>query len=337
MADIDITTVIKGIQTTKKIMENAPPLINAANHIVTNGIRTGGYDVMASAFNGIMQNPNSLVTAKDMGSAAFQGLRGSFYGSGSLTSDITTLGRNVQSRFVVPKAAPTVAKPSITNLGKATDTVNHAITESASSGVSSAIGAVGSAAAKGGIAGIAIGITTETIALYKKHKNGEISKEEYLTEVVKSGAEMGITGAATAGIMTAISVPISAAAPVTIPISIILGKSIDKIIAPAFGRGDYQKILGEAKYYQNLMYAHDDLVHAIEMTENQFGEFIDEYERQMQVHAQLTDTNMQLKQLHTVADAQIEQQIGQSCNSLGSLKTQSDDAIAALGDLYHKI
>lgn len=56
------------------------------------------------------------------------------------------------------------------------------------------------------------------------------------------------------------------------------------------------------------MYAHDDLVQAIAMSENQFAAFIDEYQKQLQVHAQLTDTNRQLAQLHTVADKKFESQ-----------------------------
>ena len=141
---------------------------------------------------------------------------------------------------------------------------------------------------------------------------------------------MGITGAATGGIMTALSVPLGAAglaaAPITVPIAIVLGAAIDKIVAPALGRGDYAKLLGEAKYYQNLMYAHDDLVQAIEMSEQQFSAFIDEYARQMQVHADLTDTNRQLSGLHRIADQKLQSQAEQLSGTLGTL-----------GDLYSKI
>lgn len=319
---------IGAIQLAVKFTENAPVLINAANHIVVNGIKPGGYEVLTKAWQGIAQNGGSLTSVKDIGTSAIQGLQG-FQGSGNLTKDIMTLGNNVKSRFVAPKLAPTTPQLDVNDAFRATDNLNHAITESAS-GLSSVLGSVGSATAKGGIAGIALGITTETLASYKRYKDGEITKEEYITEIAKSGGQMGITGAATSGIMTAISVPLTAAelaaAPVTVPISIILGAGIDKIVAPAFGRGDYKKILGEAKYYQNMLYAHDDLVHAIEMTENQFVEFINEYARQMQVHSQLTDTNRQLKQLHTVADIQIQQQAN-----------QINSTFSSLGDLFNKI
>ena len=141
-----------------------------------------------------------------------------------------------------------------------------------------------------------------------------MNKAEYYKKVYPAGISIPL---AAAGIATA---------PITVPVSIILGAGIDKIIAPAFGRGDYAKILGEAKYYQNLMYAHDDLVQAIAMSENQFAAFIDEYQKQLQVHAQLTDTNRQLAQLHTVADKKLESQSEQLAGAFGNL-----------GDLFNKI
>lgn len=318
---VSIQTVIGAIQLAQKATETAPALINAANAIVTRGVKQGGYEVLTKAWQGVAQNSGSLTSMKDIGTSAIQGLH-SIEGSGSLTTDIMTLGSNVKSRFVNTKLTPSTPQLGTADAFHATDTLNHSITESASV-VSSTLNSVGSAAAKGGIAGIVLGITTETLVSYDRYKKGEITKEEYATEIAKSGAQMGITGAATAGIMTAVSIPLAAAgiatAPVTVPISIILGAGIDKIVAPAFGRGDYKKILDEAKYYQNLMYAHDDLLQAIAMSENQFLEFIDEYQRQMMIHAQLTDTNRKLAQLHTVADRQLETQSAQISDTFGSL------------------
>lgn len=323
-------TIMTMIKDTQKIMQTAPAIVHAANHVVQNGIKTGGYEVLSAAWKGIAQNSNNLTNAKAISGAALKGIQKSFKGSGQLTTEVAALGRNVKSRFVAPKPKAIPQKPSAsTALRNTTETANHGITESAT-GFSSMLGSVGSAAAKGGIAGIAIGITMETFVSYKRWKSGEISKEEYLSEIAKSGGQMGITGAATAGIMTAVSVPLAAAglatAPITVPVSIVLGAGIDKIVAPAFGRGEYKKILDEAKYYQNLIYAHDDLVHAIEMTENQFSAFIDEYAQQMQVHAQLADTNQQMKQLHATANHQIQRQFQQTNQTFGSL-----------GDLFNKI
>ena len=37
-----------------------------------------------------------------------------------------------------------------------------------------------------------------------------------------------------------------------IPVAIVVSAALDKIIAPAFGRGDYAKYLAQAKFYQSI-------------------------------------------------------------------------------------
>ena len=74
------------------------------------------------------------------------------------------------------------------------------------------------------------------------------------------------------------------------------------------------------------MYAHDDLIQAITMSEQQFAEFIYEYQQQMMIHSQLTDKNNQISQLHKIADKQLESQANDITNTFKSL-----------GDLYNKI
>ena len=107
----------------------------------------------------------------------------------------------------------------------------------------------------------------------------------------------------------------------------LLSQTLGDLVAFHYEKcGEYKKILDEAKYYENIMHAHDALVHAIEMTENQFADFINEYQRQMQVHAQLKNTNKQINQLHKVADNQLNQQTEQLNNTLNQL-----------GDLFNKI
>lgn len=216
----------------------------------------------------------------------------------------------------------------------AAELMNTGFTETAIQGAASTFQKSISSAAKGGVAGAAIGITMETIMSYRKYKNGEITKKEYGMEIAKSGGQYGISGAVTAGITTSVAPVLTAVAGmlgvacpvVSIPVSIAIGAGIDKIIAPAFGRGEYKKILDDAKYYQNIMHAHDDLVQAIEMSEQQFAGFIDDYQLQMQVHAQLADTNNQINQLHKAANNQLNQQTKQLNNSLNQL-----------GDLFNKI
>jgi len=160
---VDAQTVIKCVQITQKFLETAPAVVNAANHIVTNGVRSGGYDIMKSAVGGVLQNGYSLTGARDIGASAFQGIQQNFAGSGSLTRDILDLGQNVKSRYVAPKAAPTVPQLGTADAFNAVDDFNHAVTESASA-ATTALGSIGSAAAKGGAAGIVLGITMETLA-----------------------------------------------------------------------------------------------------------------------------------------------------------------------------
>lgn len=108
---------------------------------------------------------------------------------------------------------------------------------------------------KAGMVGAAIGMGTETIFSYKRWKNNEITDDEYLEEVLKSGGESGITSGATAGIMIFVNDAITVAgmnSGIGIPIAIAISAGIDKIIAPCFGRGDYRKVLGEARYYQSI-------------------------------------------------------------------------------------
>lgn len=125
--------------------------------------------------------------------------------------------------------------------------------ESGSAAPSYTVSNVAGTMAKAGLAGCAIGIGAEAVLSYRKMKNGEISEDEYITEILKSGGETGVTSGVTAGIMIPVNAAITAAgvtSVVGIPIAISAG--VDKIVAPCFGRGEYKKILGEATYYQSL-------------------------------------------------------------------------------------
>ncbi|MCM1508942.1 MAG: hypothetical protein NC177_17680 [Ruminococcus flavefaciens] len=391
--------VLGTIKTSSEFIAQNPQVIDAVNHIVKNGVKQGGYDIVKSAVNSIMESSSDI--CRSVGSTVLSGLNNiegsenssdnyenlDYYdecdnttqyplpkteqqnkteisvlgglgtagaviqktadfveqtsgnlarinnGIQNITQEANSLGRNVSEfkNTILPTAKSTKATSFVAEYADdAAEVLNYGLTETAVSSATSTLSKVGSSAAKGGVAGAVIGITMETVLSYKKWKNGEITADEYKKEILKSGGQMGISGAATAGIMTALSVPLATAglatAPITIPISIALGTVIDKIVAPAFGRGDYQKILGEAKYYQNLLYAHDDLVRAIEMTESQFAEFIDEQKRQTILYEGLKDTNRQLKQLHTVANNRLQQQ-----------KKQINNTFNSLNDLLNKI
>ena len=170
---------------------------------------------------------------------------------------------------------------------------------------------VGFTMAKAGGLGIVISASIEGFARWKDLKNGLISKEEYLLEITKSAAEGGTIGAATAGIMIPITGALTtagiAAAPITIPVSIIVGGVLSKVIAPIFGRGEYRKILGDAKFYQNIMNMNNDLITALSITAQQFEAFIIEYQNQQNDFNQLTEVNNNRKLIHLRANEYIDQ------------------------------
>ena len=119
---------------------------------------------------------------------------------------------------------------------------------------------------KAAVIGFAFGITSETIMEYKAWKNGAITTNEYFVNIGKAGLNSGITAGFTSGIMIPVEAAVTAAGfscPLTIPIAVVVGMTVDKFVAPCFGRGDYQKILGKVQYYQNLEKLNADLVDAI--------------------------------------------------------------------------
>ncbi|MBO5491853.1 MAG: hypothetical protein J6H20_04945 [Pyramidobacter sp.] len=136
---------------------------------------------------------------------------------------------------------------------------------------------VGATMAKAGAVGFAIGVGIESIASYKRWKSGQLSDEEYLKEILKSGGEAGITAGATAGVMIPVSAALTVAglsSLITIPIAFAVSGVINKIVAPCFGRGEYARILNEAKYYQRLEYAYRDLAASVERARGQYGVFL---------------------------------------------------------------
>ncbi|MCM1223219.1 MAG: hypothetical protein NC548_53080, partial [Lachnospiraceae bacterium] len=188
--------------------------------------------------------------------------------------------------------------------------------------------------AKGALIGGAITATVETISLYSEYKNGKISGKDYLKEIGKAAGDGAATGGLTAGLMIPVQAGIAAVAGtaiascplVTIPVTFLIGTAVNKLVAPAFGRGDYQKILGEAKYYQNLMNMNTDLIQALHTAQFQFESFFEEYVYQIQEHQQLTSENQALKELHQKANIFIDQK-----------NNENAQLLSCLGDLYATI
>ena len=120
---------------------------------------------------------------------------------------------------------------------------------------------------KAGAIGFAVSASIEAITHYKRYKNGEIDGIEYLKTIALAGGHQGVVGAATAGILIPIQAAIitaGLATPIAIPIGFVIGKGIDKIVAPMFGRGDFAVQLAQAKYYNNLNQFYDELKDALE-------------------------------------------------------------------------
>lgn len=131
--------------------------------------------------------------------------------------------------------------------------------------------------AKAGLGSAVIGVGIEAVSSYRKFRRGEITQQEYLIEIAKSGALSGITGTGTAGIMIPISGAVTAAGiaqPWLIPVSFIVSAALNKIIAPAFGRGEYAKQLNQAKYYQSLSDMQTPFMIALEKSVCQFDCFV---------------------------------------------------------------
>ena len=156
---------------------------------------------------------------------------------------------------------------------------------------------VGGTMAKAGLVGCVIGMGTEAVFSYKAWKKGQISDEEYLKEVLKAGGDAGVTTGITSGIMIPVTAAITAAGVstvVTIPIAIVVGGIVNKVVAPCFGRGEYRKILSQAKYYQNLENVYDNLMISMENASNQYYNFVSSMKNQYKVNNLMKEKSLEL-------------------------------------------
>lgn len=150
---------------------------------------------------------------------------------------------------------------------------------------------------KAGAIGCVIGMGTEAVFSYKAWKNGSITDEQYLKEILKAGGDAGITAGVTAGIMVPVSASIVASggtALVTVPVAIVVSGLVNKIVAPCFGRGDYKKILSEAKYYQNLENVYDDLVVNMENSSKQYYNFVQNMANQHNKYQKMKEISLKM-------------------------------------------
>ena len=142
---------------------------------------------------------------------------------------------------------------------------------------------IATASVKAGAVGAVIGMTTETIISYRAWKDGQISDEEYLKEVLKAGGDAGVTAGATTAIMIPIQSAITVAGAsnlLTFPVAIVMGAAVSNIVAPCFGRGKYRQILHDAKYYQSMQNVYMDFIREVEKTSNQYIGYMKQIQRQ---------------------------------------------------------
>lgn len=156
---------------------------------------------------------------------------------------------------------------------------------------------IAGAMAKAGLLGCVIGLGTEAMVSYKAWKAGQISDEEYLSEIMKSGGDAGVTAGATAGIMIPISAAITAAGAstfLTIPIAFVVGTAINKIVAPCFARGAYKEILSKAKYYQSIENVYNDLIYSMQEASEQYYDFVIAMSEQNDIHQSMKQKSMEM-------------------------------------------
>ena len=154
---------------------------------------------------------------------------------------------------------------------------------------------VGGAMLKSGIYACVIGMGMETIFSYKAWKGGKITKEEYLKEIAKSGGNAGVTAGLTTGVMISVQRALGTN-PITFPIAFVVGGLVDKIVAPCFKRGKYKEILNSAKYYQNLEHIYDDLANVMEVTANQYINFVNEMSKQKDTYEKMKSTSIEVNE-----------------------------------------
>ena len=150
---------------------------------------------------------------------------------------------------------------------------------------------------KAGAIGCVIGMGTEAIASFRAWKEQKLTDKEYLREILKAGGDAGITAGATAGIMVPVTAAISAAglsSVVAIPIAFVVSSAVNKVIAPCFARGEYQKILNKARYYQNLNMAYEDLLVSMELASKEYYTFVCQMAQQQQTFQAVQHQNQEL-------------------------------------------
>lgn len=166
---------------------------------------------------------------------------------------------------------------------------------------------VGETMAKAGAIGCVVGMGIESVSSYKLWKKGNLSDEEYLTEILKAGGDAGITAGLSAGVMIPVNAAITAAGASTvigIPIAFVINATLNKVVAPCFGRGKYAQYLGKIKYYQALEDVYDDFVNAVEKAAVNYVGYIDSMQKQQAQYSKMKQISMEInRKLKNIYDS----------------------------------
>lgn len=196
---------------------------------------------------------------------------------------------------------------------------------------------VGATMAKAGVVEFVLSAGVETIVSYRSWKEGKISAWEYLKEIMKSGGNASTTSTFAAGIMIPVTAAITTAGVsslVTIPISFVVTAAVDKVVAPAFGRGDYKKIIQEATYYQSMTGFCGSLAYTMELASNQYEGFVSQMgsqQRQFTALAGNVISQQALDDFEYYASLP-EEEVGVVISGMTTLLTDTDTKFDSLKD-----
>ncbi len=149
--------------------------------------------------------------------------------------------------------------------------------------------------AQAGLVGCVIGVGVEAITSYRAWKQGRLTDQQYLLEIIRSGGDAGVTSGATAGIMIPVSKAITVAGAsslLTIPVAFAVSTAVNKVVAPCFGRGEYRKILSEARYYRSIEAAYGDLLSSMQTASEKYYGFVCHMAQQIHTHQTIKEASI---------------------------------------------
>ena len=144
--------------------------------------------------------------------------------------------------------------------------------------------------ARAGLVGCVVGMGAEAVSSYRAWKQGALTDEAYLREILKAGGDAGVTAGVTAGLMIPVSAAVTAAGAstlLTIPVAFVLSPAVNKIVAPCFGRGEFARLLSQAQYYQNLEAAYGHMLASMQYAGEEFYGFVCSLAEQKQTYRAL--------------------------------------------------